>query len=171
MSDPLSVPFPSLVQHSSSLASVSSGVVVHKNTNLVSQTQNVSTSSFVHNTSTATSTEISRQQVTIDEENSVVRSLGSLHEFNDGLKTIQPVITTTTESTVLSSVQSNSVFNLTMDGSISWNSDHASLYLSSNKAFRFKYVPSDGIAPSRLVLEGLDEESGLYKPKVEFSTD
>jgi hypothetical protein len=35
----------------------------------------------------------------------------------------------------------------------------ASLYLSSNKAFRFRYVESDGISPSRLVLEGLDEST------------
>lgn len=170
MSDPNSLQYPSLVNES--LTSISSGVVVHKNTSHVSLTQDVAKSSFVHNTLDGTSTEICRDEVEMNMEgSSATVSLGVLHEFADGVKTIQPVISTSPDATTISSVESESVFNLTLDGSISWNSDDASLYLSSNKVFRFRYIKSDGISSSRLALEALDEESGVYLPKVEFLSD
>ena len=170
MSDPISIPYPSML--SQSMTSVSCGRIVHRNTSHVTAGLEVSKASYVHDASTDLSTEISREQVVMDPTGeSASMSLGVLHEFNDGVKTIQPVITTTPTATVVSSLDSDSVYNLTLDGSISWDSDDASLYLSSNKAFRFRYVESDGFSPSRLVLEGLDESTGVYLPKVEFTSD
>lgn len=172
MSDPLSVPYPTLLGQSQSLTSSSCGRIVHKNATFVTLGQEVSNASYVHDTSTNTSTEIARDQVVMDPTgNSATMSFGVLHESLNGVKTIQPIISTNSAATTLSSLDSGSVYNLTLDGSISWDSDDACLYLSSNKAFRFRYVESNGISPSRLVLEGLDESSGMYLPKVEFSTD
>ncbi|CAM9256550.1 unnamed protein product [Sphacelaria rigidula] len=173
MSDPLSVPYPSMLHQSKSFTSASCGKIVHKNANYVALGQEVSNASYVHDTSTNTSTEIVRDQVAMDPTgDSASMSLGVLHESaSGGVKTIQPIMTTTSDATTVTSLNADSVFNLTLDGSISWDSDDACLYLSSNKAFRFHYVESDGITASRLVLEGLDESSGAYMPKVEFSTD
>ena len=172
MSDPISIPFPSMLEQSQSMTSVSCGRIVHKNTSHVTHGQEVSKSSFVHDASTGLSTEISREQVVMDNNgDSAAMSLGVLHESSNGIKTIQPVINTTPTATTFTSLDSESVYNLTLDGSISWDSDDASLYLSSNKAFRFRYVESDGVSPSRLALEGLDENTGVYLPKVEFSSD
>ena len=172
MSDPLSVPYPTVLEQSQSLTSTSCGRIVHKNANYVAFGQEVSKASYVHDISTNTSTEIARDQVVMDPTgDSATMSLGVLHESVSGVKTIQPIISTNSAATTLSSLESDRVYNLTLDGSISWDSDDACLYLSSNKAFRFRYVESDGVFPSRLVLEGLDEASGVYLPKVEFSTD
>ena len=170
MSDPLSVPYPTVLDQSQSLTSTSCGRIVHKNANFVTLGQEVSKASYVHDTSKNTSTEIARDQVVMDPTgDSATISLGVLHD--NGVKTIQPIISTNSAATTLSSLDSDSVYNLTLDGSMSWDTDDACLYLSSNKAFRFRYVESDGFSPSRLVLEGLDESSGVYLPKVEFSTD
>lgn len=172
MSDPISLPYPSMLEQSQSMTSVSCGRIVHKNTSNVTLGQEVSNASYVHDPSTDLSTEISREQVVMDPTGDAASmSLGVLHEFSNGIKTIQPVITTTSNSTTVTSLDSESVYNLTLDGSISWDTDDASLYLSSNKAFRFRFVESNGTAPSRLVLEGLDENNNVYLPKVEFSTD
>lgn len=172
MSDPLSIPYPSMLQQSQQLTSVSCGRIVHRNTSHVTLGQEVSRASYVHDTSTDLSTEICRDQVVMDPTgDSASMSLGVLHESSEGIKTIQPIVTTTSAATTLSSIDADSVYNLTLDGSISWNSDDASLYLSANKAFRFRYVESDGLNSSRLVLEGLNESTGVYLPKVEFSTD
>lgn len=173
MSDPLSIPYPSMLQQTESLTSAGCGRIVHKNANYVALGQEVSNASYVHDTSTNTSTEIVRDEVVMDPSgDSASMSLGVLHESASGeVKTIQPIVTTTSEATTVTSLNAGSVYNLTLDGSISWDTDHACLYLSSNKAFRFHYVESDGITASRLVLEGLDESSGVYMPKVEFSTD
>ena len=171
MSDPISIPYPSMVEQSQAMTSVSCGRIVHKNTSNVALGLQVSKASYVHDALTDLSTEISREEVVMDPTgDSASMSLGVLHE-SGGVKTIQPVITTTPAATTVTSLDSDSVYNLTLDGSISWDTDDASLYLSSNKAFRFRYVESDGISPSRLVLEGLDEDTGVYLPKVEFSTD
>lgn len=159
-----------MVEQTQFMTSVSCGSIVHKNTSLVQHGEEVSKSSFVHDATTDVSTEISRDQVVM-ESGGASMSLGVLHEFHNGIKTIQPVINTTSAGTTFSSLDSDSVYNLTLDGSISWDSDDASLYLSSNKAFRFRYVETDGLSPSRLVLEGLDEDTGAYLPKVEFSSD
>lgn len=172
MSDPLSIPYPSMLQQSESLTSVSCGRIVHRNTNHVTLGQEVSKASYVHDTATDLSTEVSRDQVVMDATGtSASMSFGVLHEASNGIKTIQPIVTTTSSATTVSTIDSESVYNLTLDGSISWDSDDASLYLSANKAFRFRYVESDGLSPSRLVLEGLNETTGVYLPKVEFSTD
>ena len=161
-----------MLQQAESLTSASCGTIVHRNANYVTLGQEVSNASYVHDALTNTSTEIVRDQVVMDPTgDSASVSLGVLHESAPGVKTIQPIIQTTSGATTFTSLKSDSVINLTLDGSISWDSDDACLYLSSNKAFRFHYVESDGMSPSRLVLEGLDESSGVYLPKVEFSTD
>lgn len=171
MSEPLSLTYPSLVDVSDNLTSVSCGRIVHNNTYHVTQGQEVCNSSFVHDESGGTSTEIQRDSVVMDPSgDSASMYLGVLHE-TDSIKTLQPVIKTSSDKTTLTSVNSTSVYNLTLDGSISWDTDSASLYLSSNKNFRFRYVESDGINPSRLALEGLNDLNGLYDPKVEFTTD
>lgn len=171
MSEPISLPYPSMIDQSQLMTSVSCGRIVHRNTSHVTAGLEVSKASYVHDTSTNLSTEISREQVVMDPAgNSASMSLGVLQEFSDGIKTIQPVITTTPAATTVTSLDSSAVYNLTLDGSISWDSDDACLYLSSNKAFRFRYVESDGLSPSRLVLEGLDESTQMYLPKVEFSS-
>lgn len=172
MSDPISLPYPSMLEQSQSMTSVSCGKIVHKNTSNVANGQEFSNASYVHDPSTDLSTQISREQVIMDPTGDASSlSLGVIHEFSSGIKTIQPVITTTSRATTVSSLNSESVYNLTLDGSISWGTDDASLYLSSNKAFRFRFVESNGTAPSRLVLEGLNENTGVYLPKVEFCTD
>lgn len=171
MSDPIPIQYPSMVEQSQAMTSVSCGSIIHKNTSHVTLGQQVSKASYVHDTSTGLSTEISREEVVMDPTgDSASIALGVLHD-SGGIKTIQPVITTTPASTVVTSLDPSNVYNLTLDGSISWDTNDASLYLSSNKAFRFRYVQSNGISPSRLVLEGLDEGAGVYMPKVEFSTD
>lgn len=172
MSDPLALPYASLAQDSEALTSVSCGRIVHKNVNHVTLGQEVSKASYVHDSSTNFSTEIARDQVVMDTTgDSASMSFGVLHESLGGVKTMQPIISTSPTATTVSSLEADSVYNLTLDGSISWNTNDASLYLSSNKAFRFRYVESDGFSSSRLVLEGLDESTGSYLPKVEFSTD
>lgn len=162
-----------MIEQSQAMTSVSCGSIIHKNTSHVTLGQQVSKASYVHDTLTGLSTEISREEVVMDPTgDSASIALGVLHD-SGGIKTIQPVITATPASTIVTSLDPSSVYvyNLTLDGSISWDTNDASLYLSSNKAFRFRYVESNGISPSRLVLEGLDEGTGVYMPKVEFSTD
>lgn len=177
MSDSLSFPFPSLVEHTKYLSSASCGSIVHGNTNLVSSDGNeVSRGSYVRDAQSLGTTEVCRDQVCLSvEENTGEMSFGVLHEVNteeSGLvKTIQPVVHTTTERTTLTSVDSVDVCRLTFDGSISWNKNEACLYLSSNRVFRFRFIESDGISPSRLAIQGLNEETGEYTSKVEFSTD
>lgn len=171
MSDPLELAYPSLVDVSDQLTSVSSGRIVHNNVYHVTQGRQVYNSSFVYDDSDGTSTEIARDEVIMDESGeSASMYLGVLHE-TESIKTMQPVVTTSSENTTLTSIDETSVYNLTLDGSISWDTDSASLYLSVDKTFRFRYVESDGISPSRLVLEGLNDSTGTYDPKVEFCTD
>lgn len=174
MADPLSIPFPTMLQQSESLTPVSCGTIVHKNTSHVTVGHQVSKASYVHDKLADLSTEISRDEVRFDPKGETASiSLGVLHVSND-IKTIQSVVTTNPTATTVSSIERETerVHNLTLDGSISWDSDDASLYLSANKVFRFRYVESDGLhQSSRLVLEGLDESTGDYVPKVEFSSD
>lgn len=171
MSDPISLSYPSLVQQSDKLTSVSCGRVVHNNTCHVTQGQKVYTSSFVHDDSDGMSTEITRDEVVMDSSGtSSSMYLGVLQEFSS-VQTMQPIVTTNPETTMITSLDSSSVYNLTLDGSISWDKDSSCLYLSANKAFRFRYIESDGVLPSRLVLEGLNETTDSYDPKVEFSSD
>ena len=163
--------YPSLVSVADNLTSVSSGRIVHNDINHVTTSQEVCNSSFVHDSSDGTSLEIQRDSIIMDpsgESSSVY--LGVLHETDD-IKTMQNVVTTSSEKTVITSLDSTSVYNLTLDGSISWDSDSASLYLSANKNFRFRYVDTDGINPPRLVLEGLNDFNGLYDIKFSVETD
>lgn len=66
MSDPNSLAVPSLFATSGDLTSVSSGRIVHRDLCNVSLGQNISRSSFVYDDETSTSTEICRQEVTLD---------------------------------------------------------------------------------------------------------
>ena len=171
MSEPQTLAYPSLVSVSDNLTSVSSGRIVHNDINHVTTTQEVCNSSYVHDDSEGSSLEIQRDSIVMDPSgDSASMRLGVLHE-TDSIKTMQNVINTSSEKTVITSMDSTSIYNLTLDGSISWDSDTSALYLSANKNFRFRFVDSDGFNPSRLVLEGLNDFNGLYDPKVEFSTD
>ena len=168
---PQNLAYPSLVEVVDNLTSVSSGRIVHNDINHVTTGQEVCNSSFIHDDSDGTSLEIQRDSIIMDPSGeSSSMYLGVLHE-TDSIKTIQNVVTTSSEKTVITSLDYSSVYNLTLDGSISWDSDTSALYLSANKNFRFRFADSDGINPSRLVLEGLNDFNGLYDPKVEFSTD
>jgi hypothetical protein len=174
-SDPRSLPHPSLVKYTKSLSSACCGRIVHSNTNLIApgKEEDATKASYVYNVEDDHTTEICRDEVKMDPvQNSASMTLGVLHEAEPGgTKTIQPIISTTSAATTLTSLDSTGVYNLTLDGSVSWDRDEACLYMSSNKAFRFRYVESDGVSPSRLALEGLSNDTGEYRPKVEFLTD
>lgn len=170
MTTPTSLAFPSLVQQTTDFSSVACGRIVHNDAHHVTAGQQISKSIYIHDESIDQSTEIARDEVTLDTTGASM-TLGVLKETASGVKTMQPVVTTTPEHTVITSLSGDAVFNLTLDGSISWDRGSACLYLSANKAFRFRYVESDGVLPSRLVLEGLDEYSSEYRPKIEFTTD
>lgn len=176
-SDPRPLSHPSLVQYTKSLSAACCGRIVHANTNIIASEveEEVSKASYVYNELDGDTTEICRDEVSMDVvENSALMTFGVLHEAETetgGVKTIQPIISTRSTATILTSLDSTDVYNLTLDGSISWDRDEACLYLSSNKAFRFRYIESNGVDPSRLALEGLNDATGEYHPKVEFLRD
>lgn len=149
---------------------VSSGKVLLRNKYQVALAEKVQNSSYVNDESSGETTEISRDKIELNGETASI-SLGSMYETVSGVKTIQPVLKTTPTETNIMSISSDTVCNLTLDGSIAWDRDEACLYLAANKAFRFRYVESDGISSSRLVLEGYSESTSTYLPKVEFSRD
>lgn len=150
---------------------VTSGNVLYRDKYQVTSSTTIQNSFYVHDESINESTEISRNTVELNENDTASVSLSSLYQSISQIKTIQPVLKTTPTETKISTISSDNVFNLTLDGSISWDSDEACLYLSANKAFRFRYVASNGTNPSRLVLEGYSDATSTYLPKVEFSTD
>ena len=173
MSEPQLFHHSSLVMEPSSFGSVQSGKVVHANSHHVAMSDNVANSCFVHDKTQEVCTEIARENVEIDlSDFSSTMSFGVLRE-SSSTQTIQPIISTRSDSSTFSCVESDhNVHNLTLDGGISWDRDTACLYLSSNKAFRFRFAESDGLSSSsRLCLEGLDPETGVYVPKVEFTKD
>lgn len=164
-------PSESLAPIIENLSTISSGFLMHKDSYNVSSGMTNSNSCYVYDSSNNSTSEIYRESVTMRTGGeSAYASLGVLLD-DAGIKTIQPVITTCPESTVFTSIGGGRVCNLTLDGSISWDRDDACLYLSANKAFRFRYVEADQINPSRLVLEGYNDSSTEYVAKIEFSTD
>jgi len=174
MSTPVEPPHSSIVSISSNLAPICAGTIVHRNKNQITSGSEINNSTYVHDTDLNVSTEIAREVVTMDISGTTSTiSMGVLNEDSISEQTIQPVITSTPLSTVITSTDNStpSVCNLTLDGSISWDKDDACLYLSANKVFRFRYIVTDGVEPSRLSLEGYSDTLLVYLPKAEWSTD
>jgi len=174
MSTPVEPPHSSIVALSSNLAPICAGTIIHRNKNQITSGSEINNSTYVHDTGLNTSTEIAREVVTMDTAGTTSTiSLGVLNEDSTPEQTIQPVVVSTPSSTTVTSVDNStpSVCNLTLDGSISWDKDDACLYLSANKVFRFRYIVTDGIEPSRLALEGYSDTFLTYLPKAEWSTD
>lgn len=174
MSTPEDPPYSSTALLASTLAPVSTGVFVHKHKHqIITDSENeVFNSTYVHDTDLDTSTEIARERVSMEEDaTSAKLTLGVLHTNTSSLQQIQSVVCTDASQTVISSTDGSSSCNLTLDGSISWDTDDASLYLSTDKSFRIRFVESDGIVPSRLVIEGYSTVESDYLPKAEFYAD
>lgn len=153
------------------MSSVACGTVFHNNKSQVSTGSTQSNSSFVYDTQSQETTEVSRNDAVLgDDGQSAHIEMGNLVTVN-GERGIQGVIKSDATSTTLSSLQGGLTARLTIDGSLSWDRDECCLYLSANKAFRFKYIESDGIKPSMLVLEGLNPTTLQYMPKFEISSD
>lgn len=179
MSDPLSLTQSSTtLKESGNLSSVQSGNVVYGNKQHVTVEDSLCNPFFVCDEESNETTEIGRDEIAINADDlSCSMTLGVVQEVSS-IKTIQPVVSSTYEKSILSSSDpsTNSVTNLTLDGGISWDRDDACLYLSKDKAFRFRFIESDGIRNSRLCLEALDASTGTassssYAPKFEFCTD
>lgn len=174
MSTPEDPPYPSTVALASTLASASTGVFIHKHKHqiITDSESEIYNSTYVHDDVLDTSTEIARERVSMEEDGSSAKlTLGVLHTNTSSLKQIQSVICTDATNTVISSTDGSSSCNLTLDGSISWDTDDASLYLSSNKSFRIRFIETDGLVPSRLVIEGYSVTASDYLPKAEFYAD
>ncbi len=171
MSSERDLSHPSLVQSMEYLSVVSSGSIVHNDKNQVSLGQTQTNSTYVHDTSDDTTLEISRDDVILDTSGDNAKAnMGVLVSVN-GEQNMKTVLSSDANSTVMSSIEGTLISNFTLDGDISWDRDESCLYLSANKAFRFRFHESDGIIPSRLTLEGLNETTLEYMPKVEFHTD
>ena len=169
MSAERTIPHPSVsLEH---LSVVACGSIIHNDKNQVGLGSTQSNSTFVYDAPGQTTTEVSRNDVVLDPSgDSASVTLGTLVTAGGG-QSMKEVIKSSPTSTIISSLQGTSVSNLSIDGSISWDRDESCLYLSANKAFRFKYIESDGVSPSMLVLEGLSATTLEYMPKVEFSSD
>lgn len=153
------------------MSSVACGTLIHNNKSQVSMGSIQSNSSFVYDTQSQATTEVSRNDAVLDEKGQSARvGMSNLVTVN-GERGIQTVINSDATSTILSSLRGGLTARLTVDGSLSWDRDECCLYLSANKAFRFKYIESDGIRPSMLVLEGLNPITLQYAPKLEISSD
>jgi len=174
MSTPVVPPYSTLVSLSSNLAPVCAGTIIHRNKSQVTSGSEINNSTYIHDVTLDTSTEIARDVVKMDTSGSTSTiSLGVLNEDSTPEQTIQPIVQSAPSSTTVTSVDNTtpSVCNLTLDGSISWDKDSACLYLSSNKVFRFRYIVTDGTEPSRLALEGYSDSLLTYLPKAEWTTD
>lgn len=153
------------------LSPVACGTIFHNNTSQVAAGSTQSNSSFVYDALTHETTEVSRNDAVLDDDGQSAHvEMGNLVTVN-GEKGVQGVVRSDPMSTTLSSLQEGLTARLTIDGSLSWDRDECCLYLSANKAFRFKYIESNGISPSMLVLEGLNNTTLKYLPKFEISSD
>lgn len=168
MSDERSLAHPSVSLEN--LSGVACGTIVHHNKDQVSSGSTQSNSSFVYDSNSQRTTEVSRTETVLQAPGESHVELGTLVTVG-GEKAMKAVITTSPTSTVMSSLQGGLAANLTIDGSISWDRDESCLYLSANRAFRFRYMESDGVMPSMLVLEGLNPVTLDYVPKFEISSD
>lgn len=152
------------------LSGVACGTIVHHNKNQVSPGSTQSNSSFVYDSPNQRTTEVSRNDAVLQAPGQSYVELGTLVTVA-GEQNMKPIVTSSAASTVLSSLQDGLASNMTIDGSISWDRDESCLYLSANKAFRFRYIESDGVMPSMLVLEGLNPTTLGYVAKFEISSD
>lgn len=153
------------------LSVVACPAILHNDKSQVSLDQVQSNSVFVFESSSGETTEISRDEVTMDASGGSAHATMGVLVSVGGEKSMKNVIKSDAASTTISTIQGTSVSNFTIDGSIFWDRDESCLYLSANKAFRFRFIESDGVSPSMLVLEGLSPSTLEYLPKVESSTD
>ena len=154
-----------------SMSGVACGTIVHNDKAQVASGNTQSNSSFVYDPLSQHTTEVSRSAAVLDASGQTAHLELSTLVTVDGERSMQPVITLSPSGTKFTSTQGGSTANLTIDGSIAWDLDESCLYLSSNRAFRFKYVESNGISPSMLVLEALNPVTLEYTPKFEISSD
>lgn len=149
-----------------SMSGVACGTIVHNDKDQVASDGRQTNSCF-----TSATTEVSRTDAVLESSGETAHvELGSLVTVG-GEKSMKNVIQTGPFGTVVSSLQGTLVSNMTIDGSIAWDRDESCLYLSANRAFRFRYAESDGVRPSMLVLEGLNPDTLEYTPKVEFFSE
>lgn len=154
-----------------SMSGVACGTIVHNDKNQVASDGRQTNSCFTYDPEGGTTTEVSRTDAVLESSGETAHvELGSLVTVG-GEKSMKNVIQTGPFGTVVSSLKGTLVSNMTIDGSIAWDRDESCLYLSANRAFRFRYAESDGVRPSMLVLEGLNPNTLEYKPKIEFFSD
>jgi len=117
--------------------------------------------------------EVTRESVGVDSSGSFATyGVGVLRTDDLSVKTIEPVIETssvlTTFSTLSSTASNASVTALSVDVSgLFWDRDDASLYFGSLKKFRIKYEAEDSENAARLVIQSL--EANQYKTKIEVT--
>ena len=117
--------------------------------------------------------EVTRESVGIDSSGSFATyGVGVLRTDDVGVKTIEPVVETSsvlTQISTLSSTASNaSTTALFVDASgLFWDRDDASLYFGSLKKFRIKYEAEDSENAARLVIQSL--EANQYETKIEVT--
>ncbi|CAM9133845.1 unnamed protein product, partial [Ectocarpus sp. 8 AP-2014] len=150
---------------------VACGTIVHNDKTQVASGNTQSNSRFVYDQQSQDTTEVSRNATVLDASGQSAHVELSTLVTVDGERSMQPVIKSSPTSTTFSSLRGGLVANLTIDGSISWDRDESCLYFAANRAFRFKYIESNGISPSMLVLEGLNPTTLQYTPKFEISSD
>ncbi|ACH46838.1 unknown [Feldmannia species virus] len=152
----------------SSLGCMSCGDVVHGE---VVNIGDLVCSSFSYDEESGEAREVSRDDVIVDSSSGSVSFRSSVRSKNS---TMQPVLISASSQSCVKSSTDNELFTtLTLDGGISWDSSTACLYLSADKLFRFRFAESDGVNPSRLILEALGSENGggTYLPKAEFTSE
>jgi len=135
----------------------------------------LSTSFFVYD-GTSSTTEIARKSYALSADGATsTMSVGVLRTDDAAEKSMEPVLQTTVEKTLIncfSGTESNaSITTTTLDGSLSWDRDNASLYFGASKKFRISYKASDLSNPAKLAIQALNSTSGLYETRAEFETD
>lgn len=170
--DLLSLPLASVAEGMSTMGSTCSGTLVTGDRFTVSHDSDNQGSVFIHDPVDDDTVEISRDTAVLEttgETSSL--SMGSLYSDVSGIKTIQDVVHMTPEKAILTSISDTTVSSITIDGSISWNKNENSLYLSEDQIFRFRYNPGTNTEPPRLSLEALNQSGTAYIPKFEIEKD
>ena len=173
MSVPDDLPYPtsSLSTLSTTLGPVATGVFVHKNkSQIIGTDEEIYNSTFVHDDDLNDTQEIARETVTMEEDaESAEMTLGTLHTNPSVLKSIQPVICTSALKTNINTISGDGLTSckFTLDSTgLSWDSNDTSLYFSSSKTFRIRFIEKDGSTPSKLLIEGYSGSEYIIKHEI-----
>ena len=131
---------------------------------------------FVHDDTSGVTTEVARKSYALSADGSAgTMSIGVLRTDDADEKSMEPVLQTTVEKTLINCFSGTetdaSITTTTLDGSLSWDRDNASLYFGASKKFRISYKASDVSNPAKLAIQALNSTSGLYETRAEFETD